>query len=329
MRPRKAKTEEKGFILIVVLCMIMALMVFLLGFNRQCRANLCAVDDFQKSQQALNYARAGLNITIAAIRDANNIDINKKLQNLFSGEKHFAVGDGQCSVTITEEAGKLNVNLLKDKTGKLNRARIDQLLRLIDLLNQQRVDYPRIGYGLVPSIIDWTDRDDEVTFLPFIKHENSGAESGYYNRLDTPYNCKNALLDTTEDLLLVKSVTPQVFEIIHDYITVYGNGEININCTSRYVIESLSEDIDPTLAQMIIDRRRFKPFDNITELRDIPGMTDSVYYTIKKTATISPAERYYHVTSVGNAGHLKHTIEAILKRNMKTKNVEIILYKEL
>ena len=329
MRPRKAKTEEKGFILIVVLCTIMALMALLLGFNHKCRASLHATDDFQKSQQALNCARAGLNVTIAAIRDANNVDANKTLRNLFSGETPFAVGDGQCSITITEETGKLNVNLLKDKTGKLNRARIDQLLRLIDLLNQQRVDYPRIGYGLVPSIIDWTDRDDEVTFLPFIKHESSGAESGYYNQLEAPYKCKNAPLDTTEELLLVKSVTPQVFEIIHDYITVYGNGEININCTSRYVIESLSEDIDPTLAQMIIDRRRFKPFNSIEELRDVPVMTDSVYYAIKKTATVSPAEKYYHVTSVGNVGHLKCTIEAILKRNMKSKSVEIILYKEL
>ena len=329
MRPRKAKTEEKGFILIVVLCMIMALMVLLLGFNRQCRANLRAADDFQKSQQALNCANAGLNITIAAIRDSNDIDINKKLQNLFSGEKRFAVGDGQCSVTITEEAGKLNVNLLKDEHGRLNRARTDQLLRLIDLLNHQRADYPRIGYGLVPSIIDWIDRDDEVTFLPFIKHKNSGAESGYYNRLDTPYKCKNASLDTTEELLLVKSVTPQVFELMRDYITVYGDGEININCASRYIIESLSEDIGPTLAQMIIDRRRFRPFDSIEELRDVPGMTDSVYYAIKKTAAVSPAKRYYHVTSVGNVGRLERTIQAMIKRNMETKNVEIILYKEL
>jgi len=83
------------------------------------------------------------------------------------------------------------------------------------------------------------------------------------------------------------------------------------------------------LAQLIIDRRRIKPFDSITELRDIPGMTDSVYYTIKNTATVSPKDRYYHVTARGNFDCLSREISATLKKNVKTKTVEVILYKEL
>lgn len=133
----------------------------------------------------------------------------------------------------------------------------------------------------------------------------------------------------TEELLLVKGVTPQIYEYICDYITVYGKGEININCAPKRVIESLSEKIDPALAQLIIDRREIKPFESITELQYVPGMTDDIYYAIKKTTTVSPAERYYYVTSRGNVDHLICEIVAILKRNIKTKNVEVILYKEL
>jgi general secretion pathway protein K len=181
----------------------------------------------------------------------------------------------------------------------------------------------------VPSIIDWTDSDDEVTYLPFINYENLGAESAYYGKLEHPYKCRNAPLDTTEELLLVKGVTPQVYECIRDYITVYGEREININCAPKHVIESLSEKMDPALAQLIIDRRKIKPFESITELQNIPGMTDDIYYTIKKTATVSPTERYYYVTSRGNVDQINCEIDAILKRNMKTENIEVILYKEL
>jgi len=321
--------QRSGFVVVVVLCMVMLLGVLLLGFNYKSRTNLCAVDDFRKSEQALNCARAGLNITVAIIRDTNDIHTNKTLLNLLSGEKAFAVGDGECSMTITEENGRLNVNQLKDKGGRLDRTRIEQLLRLIDLLNREQPGHSHIGYDLIPAIIDWADSDEEVTCLPFIKHDNLGAESGYYNQLEVPYKCKNGPLEATEELLLIKGISEQVFDRLRDYVTVYGEGGININYAPKLVIESISEKMDPTLAQMIMNKRKLKPFGTITELRDVPGMTDSIYYTIKKTATVGPTNQYYHVISRGNVDNLSRTIVAILGRNMKTKNVEVVLYKEL
>jgi general secretion pathway protein K len=328
MKLKRTKTEQRGFIVVVVLCMIICMAVLLLGFNYQSRSNLRVVDNFQKSTKALNCARAGLNIAIAAIKDTGDTEAKKLSLNQLSEENTFDVGGGNCSITITEENTKLNVNLLIDKNGKPNRTRIDQLLRLIDLLNKESSNQSHIGYGLVPSIIDWIDSDDKVTHLPFIKYENSGAESVYYGNLETPYRCKNALLEANEELLLVKGITQQVFERIGDYITVYGDGKININSASKRVIDSLSEQMDSALARMIIDRRKFKPFDSIVELRDVPGMTNGIYNTIRKTITVSPADEYYHVTARGNVGHRNCTIVAILGKNMKTKNVEVVFYKE-
>ncbi|MHC4641137.1 MAG: type II secretion system minor pseudopilin GspK [Planctomycetota bacterium] len=328
MKLKKTKTKQEGFIVIVVLCMIICLAVLLVGFNYQSRTNLHAVGDFQKSAQALNCAKAGLNIAIAAIKNKNEDNTNKTSLNLISRENTFDIGNGSCSIIITEENAKLNVNLLKDKSGKPDSTRIEQVLRLIDLLNKEEGGYSHIGYGLVPAIIDWTDSDDNVTHLPFIKFENTGEESGYYSNLETPYRCRNGSLETTEELLLVKGITQDVFERIRDYITVYGDGKININCASKRVIESLSEKMDAALAQIIIDRRKSNPFESIAELRDIPGMTDGIYNTIKKTVTVSPADQYCHVTSRGDIGNNSCTVVAILRKNMKTKNIEVILYKE-
>ena len=328
MTPKQKKTQRNGFVLVVVLCMIIMLAGILFGFNAKSRMNLRVVDDYRKSEQALNCARAGLNIAITAIRGTVDIHTNKTLRSLLSGENTFDVANGTCSITIAEESGKLNVNLLKDKNGRLNRSRTDQLLRLIGLLNRRHLDHYRISYGLVPSIIDWIDNDNKVTCLAFIKHENSGAESSYYGRLEPPYRCENRPLRTTEELLLVKGVTPQAFECIHSYVTVYGDGKININYASKLVLESLSEKMDAALAQMIIDQRKFKLFDNITELRGVPGMTDKIYYAIKKTATVGPTSQYYYVTSYGTVDDLSCTIIAVLRKNVKTKNIEVVVYKE-
>ncbi len=103
MRPKRTKTKQKGFVVVLVLSMVGLLAVLLLGFNYKSRANLLAADDFQKSQQALNCARAGLNIAIAAVRNNEDILTNKKLANLFSDETAFPVGEGNCSVTVTDE----------------------------------------------------------------------------------------------------------------------------------------------------------------------------------------------------------------------------------
>ena len=329
MRRKIATKEHSGFVLVVVLCMVIMLGILLFGFNHKSRAGLLAVDDLRKSEQALNCARAGLNIAIAAVRDTEDILTNRKLQNLLSGENAVSLDEGNCSITVTEESGKLNINLLIDENGKINRTIIDQLLRLIDLLNRENFGDFHISYELVSSIIDWIDSDEEVTCLPFVEHENSGAESDYYSNLTPPYRCRNNSFETTEDILLVKGVTQQVFGCLREFITVRGEDKININWASKHVIQSLSENMDPVLAQMIIDRRKIKPFGSVIELREIPGMTDAIYQAIEKTVTVSSTKKYYRVTSEGITDGLSSTTVAILARNMETKNVDVILYKEL
>jgi general secretion pathway protein K len=329
MKTKQIEPRPDGFVLVVVLCMSICLSALLLGFNYKCRTNLRLADHLQKSRQALNYARAGLNIVIAAISDSNDIHADKTLLDLFSGRHSFIVGEGRCLITLTGESGKLNVNLLRDDSGTLDRTGIDRLLRLIDLLNQQDDGHPDIGYGLVAAIIDWTDSDDQVTCLPFVKQENLGAESGYYDNLAPSYRCRNGPLQTTEELLLVKGITPQIFDRIKGCVTVYGDGKINVNCASRLILQSVSEKMDAALTQLIIDRREFKPFGSVAELRDVPGMTDDIYQTIAKSATVDPADRYYQVVSRANVDSLDCTIVAVLERNMKTKTVEVVLYKEI
>jgi len=328
LRIMNSKLPCRGFVLVIVLCTIMLLEVLLLGFNFRCRTDLRAVDHLRRSHEALNCARAGLNIAIVAIKDNPDIYSEKGLVNLLSGENSVTVGPGQCSITVVPESGKLNVNFLKDKNGRLDRTRIDQLLRLIDLLNRERAGESPIGYGLVPSIIDWTDDDDDVTCLPFVTRENLGVESDYYSMLDPAYRCKNKPLEAVEEMLLIKGITPEIFERMRSYVTVYGDGKVNINSAPKLAVESLSEKMDAAVAAMIVERRKIKPFESIAELRDVPGMTDSIYEAIKSTVTISPEDQYYHVESQANVDHLGCAIEAVLRRNAETKSVEVVFYKE-
>jgi general secretion pathway protein K len=309
--------------------MVVMLSILLLVFNRESRANLYAVEDFRKSAQALNCARAGLNIAIAAAGDFSEISFDRSLQNLFSGENAVTLDQGQCLIKVSQESGKININLLKEKNGKLNRSRIDHLLKLIDTLNRNASGDSLIDYSIVPSIIDWVDSDDIVTSLPFIKHNNRGAESGHYSRSSPPGKCRNAPVEIVEELLAVNGMSLESLGRLRDYLTVYGDGKINVNSASKPILASLSEQMDAALAQIIVERRRLKPFESVAELRDLPGMTDSLYYSINKTLTVDPTDQYYNVTSVGNIDNLACTVTAILKMNESTGSVKVVLYREL
>ena len=329
MTRKASEHQERGFVLVVVLGAVLTLSALLLGFNRTARTRLDAAYNFCKAEQAWNHARAGLSIAVAAIGEVNDMTTEHLVSTWLGGQNSFDLGEGTCSVAITDTSGLLNINGLKDQSGRLDRKRIAQLLRLIDLLNRQRTTGRCMGYGVVPAIIDWTDADDEVTHLSFIKHESMGAEGDYYRTCSPSYACRNKPMDTIDDLLWVKGMTPRAMTRLRELLTTFGEDKININAAPKLIIECLSEHMDAALAQMVVNRRDVKPFDSVAELRDVPGMTDNIYQTLKDTVTVGSRRQHYRVTAEGRSENHSCTIEALLRRNMRAGNVDILLYREL
>jgi len=329
MKRNARKTDPSGFILIVVLGAVLTLSALLFGFHHTVRMKWGTVQSFYRTEQAWNCARAGLNVAVAAISETDDPLRDSRLSKLAAGESNIPVADGTCSITIVEENGFLNVNCLKRKSGQLDRTRIDQLLRLIDLSNRQKTGGVRIDYGIVPAIIDWIDPDSDVTYLPFVQYDNVGAEDDYYRTLNPPCRCRNDAVNTVDDLLMVKGMTPETLDRLRESLTTFGDGKVNINAAPKLVLECLSEQMSPALVQMILKRRTLKPFANIAELKDVPGMTDNVYQAIKETITTGQADRYYRVTSRGTVDDLSITVQAVLQRNMQAGTVDIIQYREL
>ncbi len=329
MRRTRLGYQQSGFILIVVLGAVLVLSALLFAFNQATHTHLKAADSFYQAEQVRHTAWAGLQVVVATVRDTNDLTRDPRTAKLLAGENKFSIADVNCSVAITEESGLLNVNGLKAPNGQLDRQRIDQFLRLIDLANRGHDDRPRIGYGIVPAVIDWIDADDEVTCLAFVQQENMGAERDYYEARAPRRSCRNAPLDAVDELLSVKGVTPEIFERLRPFLTCRGDGKVNINTAPKLVIESLSEQIDDALARMIVGQRQQKPFGTTAEVRNVPGMTDNIYQAIKDLITVNPTERCYRVTSRANIEERKCTLEAVLRRNTQAGNVDMVSYREL
>lgn len=337
------KNKDRGFVLIAVLLIISVLVTIIVEFNYESRMKLHLSDNFNNASKALNYAEAGISIAMASLKQNENILSDERFVPLFSGEVQVPVESGYCTILVNDESGKINVNAFKTSEDEIVRHRVDQILKLIDLLNYQFQEQSPVSYSLIPAIIDWVDYDDEVTFLPFIKRENEGAENNYYMDLIDPYKCKNAPFETLNELLLVKGMTTAIFhgltgdktqniepvDGIQQYLTIYGDGKININEASPMVILSLSEKMSSPLAQSIVEQRKIKRFVSVGQLQNVHGMTPHVYQSIRELITVKPRDRYYNVTVTGVAGQFIRKVQIVLRSDSSTARIETILRKEI
>ena len=116
---------------------------------------------------------------------------------------------------------------------------------------------------------------------------------------------------------------------IRRFLTIYGDGKININEASPMVIQSLSDKMSFGLMQNIVEQRKFKRYGSVGQLQNVPGMTPQVYESIRKLITVKPKGRYYNVTVTGVADQFVRKVQIVLRKDSSTARIEIILRKEL
>ncbi len=207
----------------------------------------------------------------------------------------------QC--VISDEYGKLNLNALlqdpmgaysvdadgnmmgqelgmpamRDERGGLPGTESDDGLMLVE--NDLLVETLRMLFELrgadeeaVDAILDWIDPDEDS--------RPDGAESEYYQRLEIPFSAKNAPLDSVEELLLIKGMTPELFfgdpdkgqVPLTELLTVSGSprGQINPNTAGVELLQALGEALgQPQLAEVIVEEREYTPLSSDDQIQQL------------------------------------------------------------
>lgn len=114
------------------------------------------------------------------------------------------------------------------------------------------------------AILDWIDADEEP--------RPNGAENDFYGALEVPYGCKNAPMDSVEELLLIKGITPELFFgngdmdqlPLNELFTVRGerHGRVNINTAQPEVLQAFGEGVlngQTGLAERVLEERELNP----------------------------------------------------------------------
>ena len=105
---------------------------------------------------------------------------------------------------LIDESSKINLNTLLYSDALASSPEAVELNPALLLGNARDIllGLPDMTEEIADAILDWIDADDEERDL--------GTESAYYAGLDPGYECKNGPLDSLDELLLVRGVTPSM-----------------------------------------------------------------------------------------------------------------------
>jgi general secretion pathway protein K len=311
-RARKRALSEQGVALITTLLVVGLLVASVVESNRIALTDIEVSGRFADDKKLVCLAISGVNaakelLYLDGLYTQNDTLLEEWAKTrAFSDYTGLNVEEGKMEAEITDEYGKIDVNSLLNDKGQFDQTRKGILERLLR--------QPRFGLTeeevntIIFSLKDWEDQDDEISGI-------YGAEDSFYR--ERGYSCRNAPLDTIEEMLLIRGVTEEIFygnskrDGIRNYLTVDGSYQININTAPIPVLMALSQDMSEDLAMQMDSFRR-------DESKEADLMSSLWYKKIWPYGNPLP-EAYLTTSSHSFSIHLKAT----LRENVKEVRVVV------
>jgi general secretion pathway protein K len=311
---------RRAFALLSSLVLVFILSLIALEFSGRSSIHLRMAINHSLARKAYYYAFAAYQ-TAMRILTLDDNDYDGPGDPWYGVLPVIPLEDGSLSVTITDEQARFNLRRLVTDLGVQDDRRRVMLERIFDTLS--------IDTGLIDSLVDWQDADEVP--LP------AGAESYFYNTLTPPYKPPNRPIATLGEILLIKNIDRDIlFQApvsrfpfadeslgpLSRYVTVYGDGRININTAEFPVLLSLSRDMDTDIAEDIIKRREEDAFESVSELKEVESVSDVLYNEI--ASLLSVESHIFRIVATGVTGDFSSVIEAVVER--KGQRVSVVYF---
>ena len=330
---------NRGIALLITISVTTILVAAALEYNRRARFAVISTAAVRDHLTMSNMAASGVYAAMALlVKDRSESNLDSLQEDWANPEKideilqEISFEKGKLSVTITDELSKIQVNALvsfPDSRG-FNQSQVmlwDRYLRYIGSEEQLKDDSDPVA--IVNSVKDWLDSgdDDATTGL-------SGAESNYYEDLDSPYASRNGPIPDLNELLLIKGITPELYygqgetPGLSHHMTVHGMtlgagtafnwpGRININTADLPVLAALLGIENEEMAQTLYDFRQeiaegkdIHDFSSTKWYKNIPGFGDIAI----DPKLITTSSDVFRIESEAAVNNIKTSVTAIVQR---------------
>jgi len=256
--PKDKNQSKEGAALLVALWVLVILSLIVGSFAFEIQLEALLVSHERKKFRAETMARSGVEYARAILDRRTNAeeleiaDMGGEDEDGFmmaalhikrglSTTSKIELGNGSFSVTLESAEGGRNINLLSR----------GEWFEILEMANMPSTEWDT----MVDCLEDWIDEGD--------LHKLNGAESDDPFYEERGYPVKNGLLDSVEELLLVKNWGEDILYGtdeneegdsifgIADLLTVWGDRKVNLNTASIDVLLSYAEYEDWELASVL------------------------------------------------------------------------------
>ena len=318
--------NKKGTILVTSLWIMTILAIFAIGIGFRVSIEARLNKNNMDRLKGTYLAKAGIIKSQELLtRDSNGYDSIRECGITIS-PINTSGDEEQLARIFTEGLGGGKFTVSYDEEGKSRYGMVDE---------ERKINVNKVSAGVLKNLLG-TDNEEVAESIVNWRGDMrlpKGASDDYYRSLTPPYECKHAAFSVIEELMLVKGVTPQLFDSIKDYVTVYGDdGKININTATRRVM--LSAGLDAGTVDIVMTIRNGP--DGIAGTKDDGALSGNIASqlsipigSITRTALenyFTTASNYFRIEAKGLAGGSKidSKVVCIIKRGEK----KLLYYRE-
>jgi general secretion pathway protein K len=281
--------NKKGSALVITLLIVTVLISLTVEFAYEVYIGTTALSNWSNAQKASLIAKSGQTLSSKFVEDIRQQSYTYFSEITVPVVRDFGT-DNLLLIKIEDENSKFNINSIIYPNGLTNEEAYSSLKKLLEYLN--------INPSLAMTIADWIDPDHE----PRLR--------------DSEYNAKNSDLWSMDELKLIEGVDKKIFETISPFITVYGNGNININSAKLPVLVSLRDDMTETLAKRIIDYRESSPFEATAHVQRVSGM-EKIGQRLLGRITVKSSN--FRVISKATVNEITRIVESVMDISMNVQ----------
>jgi type II secretory pathway component PulK len=202
-------------VLLAVLIVVVLLSLAAYGYSDLMLSEYRTVDSSNRAAQSRAFADSGVAYVAAMLADPNNSTVNGNpynnptaFQDVLVPSSNPNARPGRFTIValrrpqdIANGGQPWNYGVL-DESSKINLNALMQLDASGNIASQMLQALPNMTQDMANAILDWLDADESP--------RQNGAESDSYATMSPAYQSKNGPLDSVEELLLVKGITPQL-----------------------------------------------------------------------------------------------------------------------
>lgn len=240
------RSDEEGVALILALLFVVLMTVMVIEFSYEAQVEASFAANQSGDLEAYLAAKSAVAQGIALLQgdlfesETDGLFFDSYDDIWAQPDSFKPMNEALMRTTISDEYGKINLNALLIVDGEIPVERPEMVAILTNFFGIYDPEMEEEPQVVVASIINWLDYGDDDD-----DHNGDGAENDFYQAAEIPYACKNSPMDSIEELLLIRGITPKLYYgdpekgqlPLYEYLTVHGDwaGRINVNTVQRFI----------------------------------------------------------------------------------------------